>query len=302
MLKRFEGDKGRRLLLESLRKSRLVNQDAKAAEKLAEVGKLEAHEKGKVLIKEGETDNDVYFILSGEAQLSVKGNKFGTRKSNDVVGEMAAVDGTKRRSATLTVTEDLVVLKVTESDFLKTIEEFPALYKELYIVQSDRLRERTRFLEESNNNPVLFVGCSVEGLPLAEEIRLKLDHADIEVVVWEDGIFSPSEYTIDDLQKMASRADFGAFIFHVDDVVRSRGKQYFAPRDNTIFELGLFMGKLDRNRNFIIYDRDSKIKIPSDLFGITPITYSLKSGKGLTSAAGTICTEMKKKIGILGVK
>jgi predicted nucleotide-binding protein with TIR-like domain len=44
-------------------------------------------------------------------------------------------------------------------------------------------------------------------------------------------------------------------------------------RDNVLFECGLFMGRLGRDRVFIVYDQTIKLKIPSDLAGITLAPY-----------------------------
>jgi predicted nucleotide-binding protein len=130
---------------------------------------------------------------------------------------------------------------------------------------------------------------------------LKLKHDKIEVQIWTDGVFSPSGTTIDDLQAMANNADFAAFLFGPDDVVVSRGKESDAPRDNTIFELGFFMGNLDRTRTFIIKERDADIKIPTDLLNITPITY-VKLGSNLITAIAPVCTELRDAISRIGTK
>ncbi len=65
------------------------------------------------------------------------------------------------------------------------------------------------------------------------------------------------------------------------------------PRDNVIFESGMFMGKLGRRRTFLVCDVDDKIKLPSDLKGLTCVTYSHEkfeedAEKGLESAIQTI--------------
>ena len=57
-------------------------------------------------------------------------------------------------------------------------------------------------------------------------------------------------------------------------MIESRKKKQAAPRDNVIFELGLFMGALGRERTFIVKPRHVDIKIPSDLLGVTFIEYS----------------------------
>ena len=59
--------------------------------------------------------------------------------------------------------------------------------------------------------------------------------------------------------------DFAALILTPDDVTISRDEEMQAPRDNVLLELGLFIGAIGRERSFIVYDRGSNLKLPSDL-------------------------------------
>lgn len=303
MSKRFGGENGRRRIIEILEKCYLVKHNKDLAEKLFDAGTITTFKDGDFFIKESEEDNDVFFILLGEAEVTIKGKHIAIRKPFEVVGEMAAVEPSSKRSATLKAIDDLVTLKVEESEFTKICDEFPQIYKAIAEVGFERLRQRSAFIPEGNTEPVLFIGCSTESLEIAREIQSQLQHDNFVIAeIWTDGIFSASGTTIDDLQKAAERADFGAFIFHPDDLVISRKKQYKAPRDNTIFELGLFMGKFDRNRNMIIYEHGKDVKVPSDLLGITPITYSIKPGASLTNAIAPVCHGIRKKVKTIGVK
>jgi hypothetical protein len=58
-------------------------------------------------------------------------------------------------------------------------------------------------------------------------------------------------------------------VLTADDVVESRGERKGSPRDNVLFELGLFMGHIGRPRTFFISDRGARIMLPTDLAGIT---------------------------------
>jgi CRP/FNR family transcriptional regulator, cyclic AMP receptor protein len=69
-----------------------------------------------------------------------------------------------------------------------------------------------------------------------------------------------------------------------------------------IFELGLFLGVLDRPRVFLIREHASDVKVPSDLLGITQVTYVLKKGGDLTTALGPVCNELRKAIAAQGVR
>ena len=61
------------------------------------------------------------------------------------------------------------------------------------------------------------------------------------------------------------------------------------------------MGRLDRERVFLIKDHNLDVKIPSDLLGITLSTYVPKSPANLTATIGPVCTELRKAIEKLGV-
>ena len=68
-------------------------------------------------------------------------------------------------------------------------------------------------------------------------------------------------------------ADFAVLVAGPDDQVISRANQLDAPRDNVIFELGLFMGALTRSRTFLLVPEGIKVKIPTDLLGLTCVEF-----------------------------
>jgi hypothetical protein len=123
MLERFEGSDGKRRLIEVLTAAPLVKQDRVLAEKLADLGQLLQFKSGEPIIKQEEFDNDVYFIIAGELDVTVNGRHVATRKAGDAVGEMVIAEPSKPRSATLKAIGDVLVLKVTEPDFNSLAEE-----------------------------------------------------------------------------------------------------------------------------------------------------------------------------------
>lgn len=302
MKSRFEGTDGWRLLVETLKKQEIVEHDEAFAAFLAEGGELEEFKPNAEIVTQGNSDNEVYFLISGEANVFVNERFVAARSEGSCIGEMAAIDPAAPRSATVRAKTDVVTLKVSEPKFRDALEKHPRAYRAIAQLLGYRLRQRALFHQPPNPEPVLFLGCSVEALAIAREIQSGLKHDHIDVRIWTDGIFGPSSVTIDALLQAVNSADFAAFVISPDDKVISRGDESPAPRDNVIFELGLFMGRLERERVFLVREQSADVKIPTDLLGITPVTYVLKAAGDLTSAVGPVCTELRKAVQGLGVR
>src|SRR5205085_3158980 len=89
--------------------------------------------------------------------------------------------------------------------------------------------------------PKVFVGCSTEARRAAQAVQNNLRSIAFTKIWWQN-TFELSHSTIEDLIKDAPKYDFAIFILSPDDVSISRAVQQDAPRDNVIFEIGLFMG------------------------------------------------------------
>jgi hypothetical protein len=95
--------------------------------------------------------------------------------------------------------------------------------------------------------------------------------------------------------------DFALILLSEDDLIVSRGGTSLGPRDKVIFELGLFMGYLGRERTFILRpvnpDRESVLKIPSDIFGVITADYRWPRKDGNhTAALGAACDKVRHAI------
>ena len=93
--------------------------------------------------------------------------------------------------------------------------------------------------------PFVFVGSSSEGLSVAKALQSGLAEA-ADITLWAQGIFQPSYGYLESLVKALDQADFAILILTPDDTTASREQELNSPRDNVIFELGLFIGRLGR--------------------------------------------------------
>jgi hypothetical protein len=138
-------------------------------------------------------------------------------------------------------------------------------------------------------------------LEFARGVRDSLDQ-DAEVTLWNEGVFALGQTFVEGLTEALPRFDFAVLVLTPDDLVQSRSTEQFGPRDNVIFELGLFMGKLGRDRTFVLHQSGSDLKIPSDLLGVTTAQYSWpRKDKNYQSAVATPCDKIRRQIRLLGV-
>ncbi len=134
--------------------------------------------------------------------------------------------------------------RITEPEFTTIAARHPTLWRYLALELAKRLRERNRLVRIPNHKPHLFIGSSVESLAFARELQSIMAHDKYVVKLWTDGVFVASSTAVRDLMVEVRRADFAIMVFAPDDKVISRHKESATPRDNVVFELGLFMGDL----------------------------------------------------------
>lgn len=121
-----------------------------------------------------------------------------------------------------------------------------------------------------SNKPRLFIGSASESLNIARALESEL----IDVARTErwDKAFRPGYYTLDELSRKASEVDFAVFILGQEDKTDSKGKIVQSPRDNVVYEAGLFAGKLGIARVFLLVDARGT-KIPTDWEGLGYVTF-----------------------------
>jgi hypothetical protein len=138
-------------------------------------------------------------------------------------------------------------------------------------------------------------------LEFARAVRTNLA-TDAEVTLWNEGVFALGSTFIESLVTALPRFDFAVLVLTGDDLLRSRQSESLSPRDNVLFELGLFTGRLGRARTFIAHQREPSPRIPSDLAGVTTATYDWPRQDGNHVAAlGPACDSIRQVIRQLGV-
>ena len=116
----------------------------------------------------------------------------------------------------------------------------------------------------------IFIGGSSEELGTAEIVKAILEK-DFDVTIWNDNLWEKEVFKLNhnflaDLLKAPLKFDFGILIGTPDDKTEKRGNNVLSARDNILFELGLFIGRIGLEKCAFLVDE--KVEIPSDFGGI----------------------------------
>jgi predicted nucleotide-binding protein len=298
MIERFQGSSGSQSLLEALRSQKIVAGNEDLAKRIAEVSSLLEVDSGTSVIEQGAEDTDVYFIISGTLEIVVNGRKVNRRSANDHVGEMAAIQPTQRRSATVTAAEKSVLCKVTEPQLTEIARQFPDVWRFIAKELARRLEQRNAHVTTTHAKIRMFIISSAEALEIARTIQNAFEH-DFTVVVWTDGVFRASWYPIESLERELDQSDFAVAVAQPDDITEMRGKSAATARDNVIFELGMFIGRIGRQRSLLVEPRGEEVKLPSDLSGITTLGYKYDKDN-VASALAPACNRIRAIVRELG--
>lgn len=297
---RFSGERGEALALDLLRQQQTILGNRDAAEKLFSKGQLNCYLTGECITSENDWSNEIVFILAGGAEIKISGFKVADRRAGQHVGEMALIDPSQPRSATVVAIEPTIGLAVSEEDFTFVALKHPDMWRQIAKDVSERLRQRNRFIRPSNLVPIMFVACATESLPVAHCLRDYFREYDVVIELWTDNVFKPSQGTMESLEAKLKSADFAVAIFSADDKIESRGEEKLAPRDNTVFELGLFAGAIGRERSFFAIQKGANIKVPSDLAGISSLRFdALQESEGKPDVTEA-CDQILERILSLG--
>lgn len=143
----------------------------------------------------------------------------------------------------------------------------------------------------------LFIGSSSgAGLKIAKRVRALVEKncGDwLEAELWNRGsVFEINSSFLDSLLRASQRFHYGIFVATKDDPTIKKKKKIVEPRDNVIFEMGLFLGSMGLSRSFLLVEKG--VGLPSDLEGITMPLFELGEKGAVAAAVTTIIERIKR--------
>jgi hypothetical protein len=150
------------------------------------------------------------------------------------------------------------------------------------------------------DKPRIFLGSSGKQEKLLQALTRGLEDV-AHVQPWTTS-FNPGTTTLERLLELAHEVDFAALVFAQDDWTTHStpasdpsGSGQASPRDNVVFEAGLFGGVLGMRRTFILHASGSKL--PSDLLGLTCVRYD---GAATAAEMRAVNQKLRKAIELEG--
>lgn len=142
--------------------------------------------------------------------------------------------------------------------------------------------------------PKVFIAGTREGLPKARKVKEYLSPV-ADCQLWNEGFFENNRGYFETLAEGSVLFDFAVLVATADDVQLKRESLETITRDNIVFEFGLYVGRLGRNRAFFI--KEKGLDLPSDLYGIQlpEFSSSKKEGKNLEETCNDIAKQIEAR-------
>ena len=124
--------------------------------------------------------------------------------------------------------------------------------------------------------PSVFIAGTKETLNIARNLQHSVSEY-ANATLWTEGIFNLGISVVESLMKEAENTDLAVFIFGSDDLLINNIGVNQSLRQNLIFELGLFIGKIGSSRVILAIPENIKFHIPSDLMGLPHFITGIES-------------------------
>src|SRR5262249_50099004 len=158
----------------------------------------------------------------------VNGRPVATRVPGDHIGEMAVLQPSQRRSASVVGREDSVLVKLSAAQVVDLGERHSRVWRVFAKELAHRLQQRNVLVTSVNERIRVFILSSAGALEAAKVVRESLAQDPIDITVWTDGIFRKSHYAIESLERELDKSDVAIAIVHSAD------RNGDGPRDHVI--------------------------------------------------------------------
>jgi len=106
---------------------------------------VEQHPAEAVIYPEGAPADSLYVVLSGEVELSLRGNALEIEETGGLIGEMAFFDSAKR-SATATALTDVTLARLDRDQLVGFMNESTEFSLQVMTVLANRLRAVNEYI------------------------------------------------------------------------------------------------------------------------------------------------------------
>ena len=136
----FKGPNGRQRLVDELLKQSILREDKKAANAIAEKCTIAEYSARSSIFREGDASHYMLLILGGRVSVVAHGHEVAQRVAGQHVGEMALIDPSAPRSASIVAIEDTMTASISEPDFTEIAEHDPKLWRLLALELTEVIR------------------------------------------------------------------------------------------------------------------------------------------------------------------
>jgi len=226
------------------------------------------------------TENCLYFVFQGMCRGLKNNNTVALLPPKECFGEFPILDNSVPYHVSAEAYGDSCFGKISELDLEALADKHPKIWFNIARMLAERLRlQNDKFYSKPLNKvPRLFIGSSSESLNVAEVLKKLLKSENLDPEIWHEQTFKKlgTSY-LNRLEVAVEKFDFGVFIFNCDDDLISRNEQEKTTRDNVLFELGMFVGRLSGRRAYVLWPEDLDVRILSDFSGIIVAAYKSKT-------------------------